>query len=629
MNLNFYGDTQNLEAGIAFLSERLGYQCSETGIPVKIERAEGNITVSLSNGKGHIKYNEKIQFFRALGLFIEHLRESDTFFIEETSQFKTNGVMIDVSRNAVMTVDTIKYLLEKMALMGLNMLMLYTEDTYRIEDLPYFGYMRGRYTQEELSACDDFAGNFGIEMIPCIQTLGHLAAALKWDFAQDIRDTEDILLADCDKTYEFIEKMITSASKPFRSKRIHIGMDEAHNLGLGRYLDINGYSRRFDIMNKHLSKVKAIADRNGLSPMIWSDMYFRLGSKTGEYYDMDASFPPDVVKNIPSDTQLVYWDYYHNREDKYRAFLDKHKQLGCDIIFAGGIWTWNGLLINYSKTFTATNAGLSACKKEGIREVIATIWGDNGAETNVLSALLGFQLFAEHGYAPEPDIDKLKKRFKFCTGGDYDAFMDLGEMDCVPKDKLESNVPSNPAKSVLWQDVLMGLFDKQIEGMNLPEHYALYEAKLKNAAANATAELKNIFDMPSVLAHVLAKKCELGIKLKRAYDNKDLAVLNYLAGNELPELKQDIKLLRASHRTQWFKTYKPFGWEVIDLRYGGLTARIETAIYRLQQYLAGEISRIEELEEERLYFDDPDNHKSQQYGCFNQYHRIVSASPLL
>ena len=38
------------------------------------------------------------------------------------------------------------------------------------------------------------------------------------------------------------------------------------------------------------------------------------------------------------------------------------------------------------------------------------------------------------------------------------------------------------------------------------------------------------------------------------------------------------------------------------MRFGNLLSRIETAEYRLGQYLNGEIDKIEELEEERLYF---------------------------
>lgn len=151
--------------------------------------------------------------------------------------------MLDSSRNAVMTVDGIKDLLRKMAMMGLNTLMIYTEDTYEVKEYPYFGYMRGRYTEGELRECDQYAADLGIEMIPCIQTLAHLTEALKWNYAIPLRDTADILLAGSKETYTFLEHLIEAASRPFQSKRIHIGMDEAHQLGLGKYLDKHGYEK--------------------------------------------------------------------------------------------------------------------------------------------------------------------------------------------------------------------------------------------------------------------------------------------------------------------------------------------------------------------------------------------------
>ena len=98
-----------------------------------------------------------------------------------------------------------------------------------------------------------------------------------------LRDNADILLADNEDTYTLIERMIRSASEPVASKRIHIGIDEAHGIGLGRYREINGCKDQFEIMNRHLRRVAGITRKLRLEPMMWSDMYLRLGSKTGDY----------------------------------------------------------------------------------------------------------------------------------------------------------------------------------------------------------------------------------------------------------------------------------------------------------------------------------------------------------
>ncbi len=627
MKFKFTGNTDFFDKGIEIFGGMLAFEISPDGISVALEQRPGTLEVSFSDNCGCIRFDKRIHLYRGLGLLIENLRKVSSFHIAEQPQFDMDGVMVDVSRNAVLKVENVKLLLEKMAVMGLDTLMLYTEDTYKVDGLPYFGYMRGSYSYEELKECDDYADIFGIEIIPCIQTLAHIDQALKWNFAKEIKDTEDILLVGSQQTYEFLEKLIKTITKPFRSKKIHLCMDEAHLLGLGKYLDKHGYRRRFDIMSEHLQMVTGITDKYGLEPMIWSDMYFRLGSKTGDYYDMNAVIPEDVPGKIPANLSLVYWDYYHNDETSYLRLIKSNKQLRQDIIFAGGIWTWNGICVNYGKTFVTTNAAMSACKKEGVRKVIATLWGDNGAETNIFSALLGLQLFAEHGYNPQIDLDKLYERFEFCTGGNPQAFMDISLINQAPGAAGVFHDVANPPKYILWQDILTGLFDKHLEGLDLQTYYSKLEAKFINYAS-ASGQWRFIFQMLHKLCTVLSLKSSIGIELKAAYDNRDKKQLGIIAADSLPKLYNSIDELRTAHRKQWFHTYKPFGWEILDIRYGGLLARVSTAQFRINEFLKGSITCIEELEEERLWFDNSEMPEGKGLGHCNLYHRIISASPI-
>ncbi len=242
-------------------------------------------------------------------------------------------------------------------------------------------------------------------------------------------------------------------------------------LGLGKYLDLNGYEERFTIMNNHLKQVVSITEELGLKSMIWSDMYFRLGSKHGGYYDLEAEIPEEVIASIPN-SQLVYWDYYHSDQDFYQTFIQKHKQLGSEPIFAGGVWTWNGIAPNYGKAISTSEAALMACKKEGIREMFATMWGDNGAETPLSTALPVLQLFAEHSYHEIVDEKSLHERFNYCTGGNYTDFMLLNQFDETPGVSKDNLHESNPSKFLLWQDVLIGLYDENVRGLALNNHYA-------------------------------------------------------------------------------------------------------------------------------------------------------------
>ena len=48
------------------------------------------------------------------------------------------GVMIDCSRNAVMSLDGIKNYFPILKKMGYNTVFMYTEDTYEVDGEPYF-----------------------------------------------------------------------------------------------------------------------------------------------------------------------------------------------------------------------------------------------------------------------------------------------------------------------------------------------------------------------------------------------------------------------------------------------------------------------------------------------------------
>ncbi|MBP1988868.1 family 20 glycosylhydrolase [Paenibacillus eucommiae] len=603
MNLHFILEDSELEAGIQIFAAEFQFTVSEDGMPVQVtQKNENKIVVVYEGDKAHIHYEHKHQFFRALGLLLESLQHEQECDITEVPQFSMNGPMIDISQgNAVLQADTLRRLITKMAAMGLNMLMLYAEDSFEVVEQPYFGYMRGRYTQEEIRACDDYADQFGIELIPCIQTLSHLSDVLKWNDFNDIKEDRETLLVGEEKTYAFIEQMIVAATNPVRTKRIHIGMDEALKLGQGNYLLKNGLRSKFEIMNEHLAKVLQITEKYGLKPMIWSDMYFRAGAGMSDNYDRDMVLPASILEEMPKGIQHIYWDYYHYDVDFYIDFIRKHKQFGSTPIFAGGIWNWKGFCLNYGATFAATDAAMTACKKEGIKEIIATLWGDDGTECHIYSALLGLQLFAEHGYAEQLDEGKLKRRFEFCTGGHYDDFMDIRFVDEIPGTSEGNLETANPSRYLLWQQVLMGMFDKNIDGLPIAEHYAKLALHYAQAVQR-NGEWGQVFEILQRLCHVLAVKSEIGLRITRDYRAGDVTSLQHYAQVELVDLIARVEDLRECHLSQWHQLYKPFGWEVIDFRYGGLLASLKTTIRRLDDYAGGRTGRLEELEQERLLY---------------------------
>lgn len=558
------------------------------------ETAEDTVSLAFSGRRALLRYGGgKSRFCRALS----YLAKGQA--VSETPVFPHTGVMLDASRNAVMNVKTVKFMLRKMALMGLDELLLYTEDTYEVPTRPYFGYMRGRYTQEELRELDAYALALGIELVPCIQTLGHLKTYLRWGEAAAYKDTANVLLAGEEATYRFIGELLDTVSSCFTTRRVHIGMDETHDLGTGKSLDKNGYHERSELYLKHLSRVAAMAEERGLKPMMWSDMFFRLSGKGLQNYadyDPRVELLPEIKELMPKNVTPVFWDYYHPNEDFYTVNIRKHKTLAERTVFAGGVWAWSGHVLHFTRTRDNTVPALEACRKEGIDEVIATVW-HNGSEASLTLGLAGIQLYAEYMYKGIYDHSVVSDGFARTCGASLDDILLTEEAEYPHGEKKYSGA----SRALLYNDPLCGMVDRHLRGLALRPFYEALTPRLYEAAKRNPVFEKEI-EIIARLSDLLENKADFGVRLKAAYDAHDTAALVNLK-EECALMRQKVEALRKTHRDSWMTLNKPFGWEVFDIRYGGLAARFTTAEERIGDFLAGRIDRIEELEEPRLRID--------------------------
>ena len=512
------------------------------------------------------------------------------------NKFKYFGVMLDVSRNAVMTVDTMKWYLPLLKKMGYNCVFLYAEDTYYVEGEPFFGQMRGRYTEAEMREMDEFATSIGMEMIPCVQALAHVNAALRWNKIPV--DTDDIMLADDERTYELIDHMFASLSKGFKTRKIHVGMDEAYMLGRGKHLDIHGYQPISEIMKRHLGRVCDIAKKYGYEDvMLWSDMYMRAFNK-GEYFIFDyTKVPKEVIEAIPEGVIPVFWDYYHTDERVYDVNFDAHKQMSKNTWFAGGTWSWGGFMPHNEYGMATMKPAIHSAVKNKIKNAIITMWGDDGAECSKVAMLPSLFAIAEYAKGNE-DMELIKAKFKRLTGLSFDDFMLLDAPNNINGSSVEYKSPVNPSKYMLYSDYFNGFLDVTVVGGE-GEKYRELAPKLYSVAAKSR-KYGYLFKTAAKLCDALAVKFELGYKTRNAYKAGDKDELRRLAENDYKEAEKLIKAYARTFEEQWFYENKPCGFDVQDVRLGAVIQRTQSCRRRLLDYVNGKIDSIPELEEELI-----------------------------
>ena len=497
------------------------------------------------------------------------------------------GMMLDMSRGGVMTVEAVKRMIDAQAALGLNLMMLYTEDTYPVAGYPYLGYLRGRYTEAELRELDDYAASSGVELVPCIQTLAHLEQFLQWSESTPLKDNDTCLLVDEPKVYDFIRAELESVSRIFRSRRIHIGMDEAHGIGLGKYYALHGPTDRFALLTRHLNRVVDMCQSLGLKPIMWSDMFYRLGSAKNDYYDPDARVPESAVANIPQ-VALCYWDYYHQDESFYTGMLEGHRRMGKEVVFAGGLWTWSGFLPQVKRTEATSFPALRACLKAGVNTVLATLWGDDGCETDYRLTLNQLPIYSEHcwlGDACTPEeCHRQGERLTGLPQGVYEA---MGAFYPNAEDL-------RPGKMLVYADPLYPL----LEGLWDLTGYAESLDKAAAVLAGRPEDPRCVY--AGLLLTIAQKKLAWISVLRPAYVRGDRAEVSRMAREELPALRALYERLLTVWRDQWEEARKRNGWETPCARLGAVMARLDDVQHALLRWAEGQTDRVDELEEQPL-----------------------------
>ena len=364
-------------------------------------------------------------------------------------------------------------------------------------------------------------------------------------------------------------------------------------LGLGKYLDKHGEANRMELLIHHLEQVIKIVEKYGFKPIMWSDMFFRLANH-GEYFPENPSVSKEIIEITPKQVGLVYWDYRHEQKEVYDKMFDAHLQFENEIWFAGGACTWTGFAPGNEKTFQTMFPAMQSAREHRIEYVMMTLWGDNGKECSYYAALPG--LFAvKKFYDGETDMEKIKDEFQKITGEDFDAFCALDLPNYIGGNRDYYN---DPCKYMLYSDPFSGYLDATVQE-NVEAEYEDIARKLETFAEKS--KFAYIFENEAALCRLLTIKYSLGKRTRDAYQSGNKELLAKLV-KDYEEAEELLERFYRAFQALWYRENKPQGFEVQDIRLGGLARRLRSCREYLIKYLDREVDRIPELEEKLLPF---------------------------
>ena len=500
--------------------------------------------------------------------------------------FQEFGVMIDCSRNGVIKMDALKKFIDCISAFGYNQLQLYTEDTYEIDGEPHFGYMRGRYTKAEIAEIDTYAKSKGIELVPCIQTLAHLATIFRHGEYGELRDIDDCLLVEDEKTYALIEKMIKTCAENFTSKKINLGMDESMRLGFGRYFLKNGFKTKAELLSGHVNRVYEIAKKYGFTNLkVFHDQFAWSAFGDDFYYKPTEEKDEKFCASLPKDLEIVYWDYGNwQMEDRYNFHMKKYAEINGNLSFACGAYRWSGFFASNRYSIQEARKTIADCKKNGIDKYLVTSWGDAGMESSIFSILPTLYSISKIANDEKEDFAE----FERIVGLQYDAFMLFDEPN-YPQE--HDGFPRQLATAVLYSD----LFQNQIGGAVYKGLNDFFKEKAEKFKAVQAGGYSDIFEVAYALCDLCSVKAELGNDLRKYYAEKDKKGL-VACVSKIEDLIDKCKLYEKAFRKQWLNEKKAFGYECVLMKTGAIMQRWQYCKDIIAEYLEAKIDCIEELE---------------------------------
>lgn len=564
---------------------------------LKVTYAAGKATIGADSVAGYCRGLTELAMGIAEG--------KESLLVEKKPQFTWCGAMLDMSRGSAMKVDAIKAYIDIMACLGMNMLMLYTEDMFPLEKYPFFGYKRGWYSLEQLRELDDYAWELGIEMIPCVQTLGHLEQYLRWPEAAPFRDTSFNLMPGTQESLDFIEEILKTMKDTFRSKHIHIGMDEVVNLGTGAHFRkhkgevVDQQALLFD----HLQKVCTLCRKLDYQPIVWSDQFFP-NPKGGRIFTYDSYFPENYRERLPGNVRLMYWYYSSRKQNRYQTLIKRHKETGNPVAFAGAGWNWVGAAPDHKLTFDFMVPALEACLTENPEMVMNTLWSDAGL-TPFFLCFPSNALFAEYQWSGKnANTDEVWRVNEFVTKTPRQVY---DEMDKFYFGLLDNQ---NLGRVLLYWDVMetVGVTNGFLPD-NLPDVFDGVEPmRTFRQAAEAldtyiadNGDWNDYFAYEAAALRTAAFKAELHTCLRSAYQRGDCDELKRMVECVLPACKESYQTFYGLLEKIRRREVSAFGWERHCKDYGFQIARLDYAAKILKSYLDGQLTEIEELEAESMH----------------------------
>lgn len=315
--------------------------------------------------------------------------------IDDAPDFPDRGVMIDISRDKVPTLDTLMRTVDMLADLKFNHLELYTEHTFAYRNHRVVWQDASPMTADEIREIDAFCRDRHIELVPNQNCFGHLDRWLRHKEYADLAEAPDgfttpwgerrakpFSLNPLDpRSLELVTDLLRELLPNFASRRVNVGCDETFDLGQGRSREACERDGKGRVYLDYLLKLHAAVTAHKRTMMFWGDIVLH---------------HPDLIPDLPRDIVPLVWGY--EADHPFDEQCGRFAATGLPFLVCPGTSTWNSIG-GRTKTALANLAlAAEAGRRRGASGYMVTDWGDNGHWQPFVISLLPYAAAAQHAW---------------------------------------------------------------------------------------------------------------------------------------------------------------------------------------------------------------------------------------
>ena len=290
--------------------------------------------------------------------------------INDYPELEVRGFMLDISRDKVSSVKTIKEIIDLIARLKMNHFELYVEGfSYEYESFKDFLEKDGYITKDEYKELEAYAFSRFVDFVPNQNGFGHMAKWLETEKFKDLavcpegiflwgRHRKPTTLDPLDKrSVELVKKMYEEMLPGRMSKYFNMNFDEPFELGHGKTEGMDVGSLYIDYMLKVYDEIK----KYDKLPLIWGDVLIK---------------HPDKIDLLPKDMTFIDWGYDASSPFDRHAKLLKAKDV--NFMLAPGTTSWCSFFGRYLDWYENIKNAVDAAVNNGGKGILLTDWGDFG-----------------------------------------------------------------------------------------------------------------------------------------------------------------------------------------------------------------------------------------------------------